>query len=159
MGLGFDSHAFGDTGVLKLGGITFAGIPALRGHSDGDALLHAVIDAVLGGASAGDIGEFFPDTSHAWKGASSLRMLKLALDKTHSRGRKVAHLDITVVANAPRMGPHKMKIRKKISKATGLPIEAVNLKAKTQEGLAWFRAPGGIAVWAIATMVPMGIRK
>lgn len=152
VGLGFDSHAFGEKGTLVLGGIRFPGVPALRGHSDGDALLHAVIDAVLGGSSAGDIGEFFPDSSHKWKGASSLRMLKLALAKTGAMGKKVKHLDITVVADAPRMGPHKMKIRKSVAKATGLQVSRVNLKAKTQEGLNWFKAPGGIAVWAVATM-------
>ncbi len=159
VGLGFDSHAFGERGTLVLGGVRFPGVPALQGHSDGDALLHAVIDAVLGGSSAGDIGEFFPDSSHKWKGASSLRMLKLSLIKTRALGKNVEHLDVTVVADRPRMGPHKLKIRKRVAKAAGLRVECVNLKAKTQEGLKWFKTPGGIAVWAVATMSEVGKKK
>jgi 2-C-methyl-D-erythritol 2,4-cyclodiphosphate synthase len=152
VGLGFDSHAFGAGGTLVLGGVRFPGVPALAGHSDGDALLHAVIDALLGGASAGDIGEFFPDTSHKWKGASSLKMLNLVLKKTSRDGFHVEHLDVTVVANKPRLTPAKAQLRTRIAKALGLRLASVNLKAKTQEGLSWFPSPGGIAVWAVATL-------
>lgn len=152
MGLGFDSHAFGTGGTLMLGGVRFPGVPALAGHSDGDALLHAVIDSLLGGTSAGDIGELFPDTAKKWKGASSGRMLKLALQKIRARQAKVHNLDITVVADRPKLAPVRLKLRRAVAKAVGLSVDQVSIKGKRQEGLNWFKEPGGIAVWAIATL-------
>ncbi len=159
MGLGFDSHSFGVEGTLVLGGVSFPGIPALRGHSDGDALLHAIIDALLGGAAAGDIGEFFPDTSHKWKGASSSKMLARTLAAPRVKNSQIEHLDITIVTDKPKLKATKMKIRQNVAKILKVPLSHVNLKAKRQEGLNWFKAPGGIAVWALATLIKKGVKK
>jgi 2-C-methyl-D-erythritol 2,4-cyclodiphosphate synthase len=151
-GFGFDSHAFGATGTLVLGGVRFPGTPALAGHSDGDALLHAVVDALLGAASLGDIGEFFPDTSKKYRGASSGLFVRETLAALKKNRCTPVHVDVTVVANKPKLMASKPKIKKTLARLLKLPPSAVNIKAKTQEGLTWFAAPGGIAVWAVATV-------
>jgi 2-C-methyl-D-erythritol 2,4-cyclodiphosphate synthase len=151
-GFGFDSHAFDAKGSLVLGGVRFPGTPALKGHSDGDALLHAVIDALLGAACLGDIGEFFPDTSPTFKGASSVRFVKATLVALREKKWTPVHVDVTVVANKPRLTPNKSKIKIKLARLLKLPTSSVNIKAKTQEGLTWFVESGGIAVWAVATV-------
>jgi 2-C-methyl-D-erythritol 2,4-cyclodiphosphate synthase len=151
-GFGFDSHLFSSRGVLALGGVPFRGTPALTGHSDGDALLHAVIDALLGAACLGDIGDMFPDTSKKLKGVSSRKLLQLALRRVRDAGFSPEHVDVTVLADTPRLGAAKMKMKRALANDLKLPPSAVNVKAKTQEGLALFRAPGGIAVWAVATI-------
>ncbi|MCG3206207.1 MAG: 2-C-methyl-D-erythritol 2,4-cyclodiphosphate synthase [Elusimicrobia bacterium] len=152
-GLGFDSHLFSNTGTLVLGGLKFSGVPQLRGHSDGDALLHAVIDALLGAACLGDIGDFFPDTSQKLRGISSGLLLKRVLKKIKQKGWIPAHVDVTVLANQPRLTPVKSKMKMKLALVLGVTKDAVSIKAKTQEGLTWFESPGGIAVWAVATVV------
>lgn len=153
-GFGFDSHSFGKGGVLVLGGIKCPGVPGLKGHSDGDALLHAVIDAFLGAASLGDIGELFPDTSEAFKGIASSKLLKQVVQKTKKAGFAPLHIDITVVAERPRLAPLKGAMRSSMARLTGLPVERINIKAKTPEGLCLFKDPGGILVWAVATLEP-----
>lgn len=155
-GFGFDSHLFSDRGTLVLGGVKFSGTPTLRGHSDGDALLHAVIDALLGAAVLGDIGDMFPDSAKKLKGISSLKLLQQALQKVHGAGWAPEHVDVTVLANQPRLTPAKLKLKATLAKALGLKMEAVSIKAKTQEGLTWFESPGGIAVWAVATLSRRG---
>jgi 2-C-methyl-D-erythritol 2,4-cyclodiphosphate synthase len=152
-GFGFDSHLFGETGTLILGGVKFPKTPALRGHSDGDAVLHAVIDALLGAAALGDIGDLFPDTAKKFKGADSRRLLETALKKVRHAGWMPAHVDITVLADSPRLGSSKQKMKSGIARSLGLKPAAVSIKAKTQEGLKLFIHPGGIAVWAIATLI------
>src|SRR5438128_2209944 len=109
-GFGFDSHAFGSRGTLTLGGVRFPGTPKLEGHSDGDALLHAVIDALLGAAAAGDIGEIFPDTAAAYRGISSRRLLAAAYRRVQKAGFLALHIDVTVVADKPRLGSAKARI-------------------------------------------------
>ncbi len=151
-GFGFDSHLFAEDGALMLGALKFPGTPALRGHSDGDAVLHAVIDAILGAAALGDIGDMYPDTSKKLKGISSEKLLKGALVKVRKAGWKPAHVDATILADQPRLGPVKVKMKNKLAKLLGIKPTAVSIKAKTQEGLTLFRAPGGIAVWAVATL-------
>lgn len=153
-GFGFDSHVFGDTGTLVLGGVKFPGTPTLHGHSDGDALLHAVIDALLGAASLGDIGDMFPDTSKKSRGISSKILFEKALARVRAAGWSPAHVDVTILADTPRLGPSKLKLKKSLARALKLKPTAVSVKAKTQEGLHWFKNSGGIAVWAVATLVP-----
>jgi 2-C-methyl-D-erythritol 2,4-cyclodiphosphate synthase len=153
-GLGFDSHAFAADGVLMLGGVAFPGTPALKGHSDGDALLHAVIDALLGACALGDIGTLFPDTDPSFKGLSSLKMLKAAVEKLHRAGFKPLNVDVVVLADHPKLAPARDQMRAAISEALAIPLDAVSVKGKTQEGLSLFGKTGGIAVWATATAGP-----
>ncbi len=152
-GFGFDSHAFDVRGTLMLGGVRFPGTPSLKGHSDGDALLHAVVDALLGAACLGDIGEFFPDSSKKFKGASSALFVKETMAALRKNKWAPAHVDVTIVANKPRFALHKSKIKNALAKMLGLSPTTINVKAKTQEGLTWFVESGGIAVWAVATIV------
>jgi 2-C-methyl-D-erythritol 2,4-cyclodiphosphate synthase len=119
IGLGFDSHSFGTVGTLVLGGVLFQGTPRLKGHSDGDALLHAVIDALLGAAGLGDIGEMFPDTDNKIKGISSVVMLKKVLAEVRRNKFRVGNVDITVVADRPRLSPHKEKNAPCVGPAAG----------------------------------------
>ncbi len=151
-GIGFDSHAYSKRGSLVLGGVKFPNVPALQGHSDGDALLHAVIDALLGAAGLGDIGEMFPDSSAATKGISSVVMLRKAASRVRESGFKAVHVDVTVVADKPRLSSAKGEIRRKIAHVLRLPPRSVNIKAKTSEGLRLFSAAGGVAAWAVATL-------
>ncbi len=151
-GFGFDSHSFARSGTLVLGGRKFPGVPALKGHSDGDALLHALIDALLGAAALGDIGQLFPDTNKSIKGISSRVMLREALARLKKSGFGPTHVDVTVLAERPRMSPVNLEIREIISNLLHLPLQSISLKAKTPEGLNFFKAPGGIAVWAVATV-------
>ncbi len=151
-GFGFDSHLFSSSGTLVLGGIKFKNMPILKGHSDGDAVLHALIDALLGAASLGDIGEMFPDTSSALKGIDSALLLKRAVDRVKKAGWTPEHVDVTILADDPRLSPVKEKMKKGLAKLLGMHASDVNVKAKTQEGLAIFKQPGGIAVWAVATL-------
>jgi 2-C-methyl-D-erythritol 2,4-cyclodiphosphate synthase len=158
-GFGFDSHAFGKKGTLVLGGVVFSGVPALAGHSDGDALLHAVIDALLGAAGLGDIGELFPDTSATFKGISSRVMLRETVATVRKAGFAATHVDVTVLADRPKVTPAKQEIRRVLTSLLGLPESGVNIKAKTAEGLHIFKGSGGVAVWAVATIRENGIRK
>jgi 2-C-methyl-D-erythritol 2,4-cyclodiphosphate synthase len=153
VGFGFDSHEFGTTGTLRLGGVRFSNTPALRGHSDGDALIHAVIDSLLGAAGLGDIGEMFSDRSSKWKGADSRKLLAKAMASVRNRKLDVVHIDTVVLADEPRLAPHKKKMQRELARALGVSASRVNLKAKTQEGLRWF-AVAGIAAWAVATLAP-----
>lgn len=152
IGLGFDSHAYGTSGTLVLGGVFFRGTPRLKGHSDGDALLHAVIDALLGAAGLGDIGEMFPDTKKEIKGISSVVMLKKVLAEVSRHKFRVGNVDITVVADRPRLSPFKAKMRRTLAPLLGVSAARVNIKGKTSEGINLFKKPGGVAVWAAATI-------
>jgi len=153
-GFGFDSHAFSKSGTLVLGGVTFPGVPVLKGHSDGDALLHALIDSLLGAASLGDIGEHFPDSDQTSKGISSRILLGRILKKVRRTGYVPAHVDITVLADRPRLSLHKEKMARVLSKLLGIPRWSVNVKAKTPEGLNFFQKAGGVAVWSVSTLKP-----
>ena len=152
-GIGFDSHAFSAGGTLMLGGVAFPGTPALAGHSDGDALVHAVIDALLGACALGDIGSLFPDTDASIKGISSLKMLGVALEKVRAAGFAPNNIDVVVVADRPKLAPAREKMTAALAVALSLPVSSVSLKGKTPEGLAWFGDKGGIAAWATATVV------
>jgi 2-C-methyl-D-erythritol 2,4-cyclodiphosphate synthase len=151
-GFGFDSHLFGRSGTLILGGLRFPGHPALKGHSDGDALLHAVVDALLGAGTLGDIGRFFPDTDPSTKGLSSRVMVKKAVSRLKAEGFSPVHIDVTVVLEKPKLSQHSLEIRKILAEILHLPLKQVSVKAKTPEGLNLFKSPGGVAVWAVATV-------
>ena len=152
-GIGFDSHAFSDGGTLVLGGVAFPDVPALKGHSDGDALVHAIIDALLGAAGLGDIGQLFPDTSPEVKGISSLKMLAIVFEKLNSAGFSPAHVDAVVVADRPKLAPARDRMAAAMAGVLKLSPVDISIKGKTQEGLSWFSgASGGVAVWATANI-------
>jgi 2-C-methyl-D-erythritol 2,4-cyclodiphosphate synthase len=135
IGYGFDSHEFKAGIPLKIGGVRLAHDKGLGGHSDGDVLLHAITDAVLGAIAAPDIGALFPPSDPRWKGVDSAVFLNEALQRMRRAGYAVENLDSTVVMAAPKIAPHAAKIRSHVAELVGIPIDAVGLKAKTPEGL------------------------
>lgn len=135
IGYGFDSHEFRPGIPLKIGGITLAHEKGLGGHSDGDVLLHAVTDALLGAIAAPDIGALFPPSDPKWKGADSAVFLREALKRVNDAGFHVANMDASLILAAPKIGPHSAAIRTRVAKLLGIPSDCVGLKAKTPEGL------------------------
>jgi 2-C-methyl-D-erythritol 2,4-cyclodiphosphate synthase len=133
VGEGWDTHALVAGRPLVLGGVTIPHTHGLLGHSDADALAHAITDAILGAAALGDIGRHFPDTDPAFAGADSIVMLKEALRRVTAAGWQLANVDSTIVAQAPRMAPHIEPMRERLAAALGLSLDAVNVKAKTAE--------------------------
>jgi 2-C-methyl-D-erythritol 2,4-cyclodiphosphate synthase len=133
IGEGWDTHALVPGRPLVLGGITVPHSHGLLGHSDADALLHAITDALLGGAGLGDIGRHFPDTDPAFKGADSAVLLQEAARRVRAAGWAPANVDSTIVAQAPKMAPHIPAMRERVAALLGLPVGAVNVKAKTAE--------------------------
>ncbi|MBA4108898.1 MAG: 2-C-methyl-D-erythritol 2,4-cyclodiphosphate synthase [Leptothrix sp. (in: Bacteria)] len=133
VGEGWDTHALVTGRPLILGGVTIEHTHGLLGHSDADALLHAITDALLGAAGLGDIGRHFPDTDPAFKGADSVALLAEAVRRVGQAGWAVGNVDSTIVAQAPKMAPHIPAMRERIAAALGVGIEAVNVKAKTAE--------------------------
>jgi 2-C-methyl-D-erythritol 2,4-cyclodiphosphate synthase len=133
IGEGWDTHALVTGRPLILGGITIAHTHGLLGHSDADALLHAITDALLGGAGLGDIGRHFPDTDPQFKGADSVVLLHEACRRVAQAGWGVVNVDATIVAQAPKMAPHINAMRERIAEVLGLPPTRVNVKAKTAE--------------------------
>jgi 2-C-methyl-D-erythritol 2,4-cyclodiphosphate synthase len=135
IGYGWDSHEF-KTGIpLKIGGVTLAHPQGLGGHSDGDVLLHAITDALLGAVAAPDIGSLFPPSDPKWKGADSAVFLLEALKRVHAAGYAVVNVDSTLILAAPKIGPHAAAIREHVAELLGVPADCVGLKAKTPEGL------------------------
>jgi 2-C-methyl-D-erythritol 2,4-cyclodiphosphate synthase len=135
IGYGFDSHEFRPAIPLKIGGITLPHDKGLGGHSDGDVLLHAITDALLGAIAAPDIGALFPPSDPQWKGADSALFLREALKRARDAGYKVANVDASLILAAPKVGPHALAIRAHVAKLLGLRSDRVGLKAKTPEGL------------------------
>jgi 2-C-methyl-D-erythritol 2,4-cyclodiphosphate synthase len=154
-GIGYDSHRFGAGGPMLLGGVEIPGELKLVGHSDADAVCHAITDAVLGGAGAGDIGELFPDTDPANRGRNSIEMLRLAAQQAEQRGWRVAQVDVTVIMERPKLLPHRDAIRSSLSGALGIPRESVSVKGKTNEGMGWIGRGEGVACIAVATLIPI----
>ncbi len=152
-GIGYDSHRFGPGGPLILGGVSIPADERLIGHSDGDAIAHALTDAILGAAAAGDIGEMFADTDPANLGRDSIQMLRAAVERVAVRGWAVAQADITVIAERPRILPHRDAMIKRLSAAVGVAGDAMSLKGKTNEGMGWIGRGEGIACIAVATLV------
>jgi 2-C-methyl-D-erythritol 4-phosphate cytidylyltransferase / 2-C-methyl-D-erythritol 2,4-cyclodiphosphate synthase len=154
-GFGYDVHAFAppDAGrKLVLGGIEISHDRGLDGHSDADVLLHAVCDALLGAASLGDIGILFPNTDPAYKGISSLRLLKIVGEKLQEAGWQVVNMDATVVAEAPKLMPHRDAIQRAIGDCLGIDAARVSVKATTSEKMGFVGREEGIACWAVATV-------
>ena len=135
IGYGFDSHEFRPGIPLIIGGTTLPHDKGLGGHSDGDVLLHAITDALLGAIAAPDIGALFPPSDPKWKGADSVIFLREALKRVHDAGYKVANVDSSLILAAPKIGPHAVSIRVKVAELLGIPGDCVGLKAKTPEGL------------------------
>ncbi len=135
IGEGWDTHALVAGRPLVLGGITIPHTHGLLGHSDADALLHAITDAVLGAAGLGDIGRHFSDTDPAFKGADSWQLLHTAMQRVAQAGYAVINVDSTIVAQAPKMAPHIPAMRERIAAALGIAADAVNVKAKTAENM------------------------
>jgi 2-C-methyl-D-erythritol 2,4-cyclodiphosphate synthase len=135
IGYGFDSHEFRPGIPLKIGGITLAHDKGLGGHSDGDVLLHAITDALLGAIAAPDIGALFPPSDPKWKGADSVIFLREALQRVRDAGYTVANVDASLILAGPKIGPHSAKIRQHVAELLGVDSGCVGLKAKTPEGL------------------------
>jgi 2-C-methyl-D-erythritol 4-phosphate cytidylyltransferase/2-C-methyl-D-erythritol 2,4-cyclodiphosphate synthase len=152
LGNGFDVHAFGDGDHVMLGGIRIPHDRGLTGHSDADVALHAIVDAILGAIADGDIGKHFSPNDPRWKGASSDQFLKFAVERVTKRGGKIAHLDVTIVCEAPRIGPHRDAMRKRIAEIGELAIDRVAVKATTSEQLGFTGRKEGIAAMATATV-------
>lgn len=135
-----------------LGGVRIPFDNHLHGHSDGDAVCHALIDAILGAAGAGDIGEMFPDRDPRNLGRDSVEMLGLAAERVRAMGFRVAQADLTIVTESPRLGEHKQAMRVRLAEALGVDVATVSVKAKTNEGLGWIGRGEGIACFAIVTL-------
>jgi len=151
-GIGYDLHRLAEGRKLILGGIEVAFPKGPVGHSDGDALAHAICDALLGAAGLGDIGTHFPDTDPKWKGVSSLRFLERVRELLAERGLRIAHIDAVVIVEKPKLGPHFPAMREALGRALGIPPAAINLKAKTNEGVDAIGQGEAIAAQAIATL-------
>jgi 2-C-methyl-D-erythritol 4-phosphate cytidylyltransferase/2-C-methyl-D-erythritol 2,4-cyclodiphosphate synthase len=151
-GLGFDVHAFAGEGPLMLGGIAVPHSRGLAGHSDADVVLHAITDALLGAAGLGDIGEHFPPSDPTWKGMPSDRFLNHAAQLLRSRGAIIDHVDCTVIAEEPKVGPHRSVMRERIAGILGLSLDQVSIKATTTEGLGFTGRREGIAAQAVASI-------
>ena len=152
-GIGFDAHRFGDEGALRLGGVDFSDQPRLAGHSDGDAALHAVIDALLGAAGAGDVGLLFPPDDERWSGADSRDLLRGAVATLAAAGWRPLSVDLAIVASRPAIAPRREEMAAAIAAACGLDPGAVSVKGTTSDGLG-FAGTEGIAAYAVAVIGP-----
>ncbi|GHB34980.1 bifunctional enzyme IspD/IspF [Pseudovibrio japonicus] len=152
VGTGYDVHAFEEGDAVILGGITIPHTQKLKGHSDADVGLHALTDAIFGALADGDIGSHFPPSDMQWKGAASDQFLKYAIERVHKRGGMVAHLDLTLICESPKIGPHREEMRKQIAQICDLPIGRVAVKATTSEKLGFTGRKEGIAAQACATI-------
>lgn len=152
IGYGYDIHRFAEGRKLILGGVEIPHELGLLGHSDADALTHAIIDALLGALSMGDIGRHFPDTDPEWKDADSLELLRRTMGMIRDAGWSVGNVDCTIVADQPKMAPHALKMRENLSDILGTPLDAVSVKATRTEGVIHQATPG-IVVMASALLV------
>ena len=150
--MGFDVHTFGPGDHVMLGGVRIAHDQGVTGHSDADVALHALVDAILGALADGDIGAHFPPSDPQWRGASSDRFLRFAVDRVAARGGRIAHLDISIVCEAPKVGPHRDAIRARIAEIAGIGIDRVAVKATTNEKLGFIGRREGIVAYANATI-------
>lgn len=149
-GLGYDLHRLVEGRPLILGGVTIPFERGLAGHSDADAVCHAITDAILGAAGAGDIGRHFPDTDARWKGASSIDLLRRAVEIVHEHGLAVGNVDATVILERPKLAPHVEAMRAKLAEVLGVTVDRVSIKGKTNEGVGELGRGEAIAVHAIA---------
>ena len=152
VGIGYDSHRFAPGGPLILAGTSIPVEFSLAGHSDGDAIAHAVTDAVLGAASFGDIGEMFPDTDPDLRGANSMEMLRKAVERVRDAGYAIVNADIVVVAETPKIGPYRDAMRAALAEALGVAVSDVSVKGKTNERMGWIGRGEGLACLAMIAL-------
>ena len=157
VGVGYDSHRFAPTGrPLVIAGVAMPGGAHVVAHSDGDVVAHAVTDAVLGAAALGDIGELFPNTDAANAARDSMEMLRLAVGRVREAGWRVQNVDVAVIAERHKVGPHRPAMRAKLAEALGVAPADVFVKGKTNEGLGWLGNDEGLAAHAVASLVRIG---
>lgn len=154
IGSGFDVHAFGPGDHVMLGGVRIAHTCGVRAHSDGDVLLHALCDALLGAVGLGDIGQHFPDSDPRWRGAASAQFVATVCALVSERGYRLANADLTLVAEAPRIGAHREVIRASVAALLAVDVDAVNVKATTTERLGFTGRGEGLAAMASVLLVP-----
>jgi 2-C-methyl-D-erythritol 2,4-cyclodiphosphate synthase len=152
VGIGYDIHPFDPARTLVIGGVRIDGAWGLRGHSDADVLLHAIGDACLGAAALGDLGEHFPDSDPTWRGAPSAVLLTRILELVRGKGLSPSSVDATVVAERPRLAPHRTAIRERLAELMSLPLERVSVKASTNNGLGALGRAEGIAAMAVVLL-------
>lgn len=152
IGFGYDSHRFEEGRKLVLGGIEFPGETGLKGHSDADVLLHAIIDALLGAAALGDIGSHFPDTDPKWKDADSAKLLEAVVAEVLSAGFAIGNVDATVICERPKLRPKIDAIRGRLSGLLGIPVGSISVKGKTNEKMDDVGAGVGIEVHAVCLL-------
>lgn len=150
VGTGYDSHRFDAARPLILGGVAIPDHPGLRGHSDGDAVCHAVTDALLGAAGAGNIGSHFPPDDDTWKGADSMELLARAVEILEGGSYQVVNVDVTVICETPKLNPHVAEMRRRLGEVLRIGSDRVSVKGKTNEGMGWVGAGEGLAVQAVA---------
>ena len=156
IGIGYDSHRFAPGRALILGGVRIESEVGLAGHSDADAICHAITDAVLGAAGIGDIGEMFPDTDPANKDRDSIEMLEAAVERVAGAGYTISNIDVSVIAEIPRLAPHRDRIRRRLAAALGVDSSVVSVKGKSNEGMGWIGRREGLACIAVATLIRNG---
>jgi 2-C-methyl-D-erythritol 2,4-cyclodiphosphate synthase len=154
VGIGYDSHRFASSRPLILGGVRIPYPRGLAGHSDADAVAHALADAMLGAVNLGDIGQMFPDSDPAYKDADSIALLARVHRRIHDEGWALHQSDITVIAEAPKLAPHVAAMQSCLATALGVDATAISIKSKTNEGMGFIGRAEGIAVIAVATLVP-----
>lgn len=154
VGIGYDSHRFAAGRRLVLGGVVIPYTLGLHGHSDADAVAHAVTDAILGAAGMGDIGRLFPDTDAEWQDADSMVLLAEAHRRVQQVGWTLSQADVTVIAQAPKLAPHVPAMQARMAEVLGVGASAISVKAKTNEGMGFLGRGEGIAVMAVASLVP-----
>lgn len=155
IGHGFDVHRFGEGAHVVLGGVHIAHSAGLVAHSDGDVLVHALADALLGAAGLGDIGHHFPDTDPAFKGADSRQLLRQVMTLLTAKGWRVGNIDTTIVAQAPKMAPHISSMCRNLAADLQVDTDQVNVKATTTERLGFTGREEGIAAYAVALLLPL----
>lgn len=159
IGHGYDVHRFGGTGPIMLGGVPIPHEYGLEAHSDGDVVLHALTDAVLGAMALGDIGQHFPDTDQQYAGADSGVLLQRAYQLIQQRHYQLGNADITIAAQAPKLAPFIPAMRTRIAELLNVPVDAINVKATTTERLGFVGRQEGIACYAVALLKPEPTRE
>jgi len=152
VGIGYDSHRLEDGRRLVIGGVELEHDRGLAGHSDADVLAHAVIDALLGAAGMGDIGEHFPDTDERWRDADSMGLLEQVVASIRERGIDVVNVDCTLVMERPKLGHHRATIRESLAATLAIDVQRVNVKASTGEGIGFVGRGEGVAALAVASL-------
>jgi len=152
IGFGYDSHRFEAGRRLVLGGVEIPGETGLKGHSDADVVIHALIDSMLGAAALGDIGSHFPDTDEKWRGADSAKLLSAVVGEVAAAGWRVCNVDITVICERPKLRPYVDSIRSRLAELLGVPLTSVSLKGKTNEKMDDVGAGVGIEVHAVCLL-------